>query len=1582
MNWSVSADQCSPPVEMPDWTSYEEIEPYIRRDYGRLFWRVIPVKLRSYVFAPTDAAAANLRAYRQSVSAEYESILTFIAGSWSQPKQHSDGSSAHGFDNFLESVIENPKSARLITSLTPFYSCQTLNEYHVTLVGAIERYESAIQRCERLLTEPEAAFLRETERQDLEAIQKGLIDTVDSAQQCIEVIARARRQIDRCERRLSDLSDQAAPYLGFTTLLSDDTLIAEANSLHDEAVAARQTSPIEHLPHSERIRIENCAEQAATLSQRLQDSQALFADMHAMRLRELSVFALAMFEGRDQPVGTPDSQPEVGSAFHMTVDELQTELVAFASGPSPKYVADHRVEELDRYESALSEQTECLQNQLATWQDELHDVDQQAAEYIKLEEYLQDDSLIDRVDRLESEIAAVLEKTPLSIFAHGIVREFATIDRRTSQLKQELKKSRGRFARSEIQQLEQQCVTILDGFEAWSGNHIEREIETRSLVERKLSIGNRVSAIAEFLTAPYRVHVDDHRIDLLLQLQEELARQELAVAKTVETINQRLKTVEQDASPYLELEEYLESDDLLETIWGLQGKITSLRNQAPLKLVTDQVYDEFQNVERGLSSLLQNLRDSRRRFAMQQHERACESVNETLTEIQSQLEPAKKEGKSIESPDVIRETLEEAHTEIEQTRTAPWGTHLTDDELAMLNELDLQVSNQEEFIAEKLAFDEKLDSQKENYEALRAEAAPYLEYDRYLTDPARAELTDSIEDFKSEVDSVASEIQFELLADADRDRLYGLKQDAIDLRSHLTDYNRVFVMIQRQECTSLFSGIGPNNLDLTEQQERAVIRNGIYNQVIAAAGTGKTLALTTRVAYLVHQQGISPERILVVTYTNEATDEMEDRLEHNFGITGAEVRTIHSFGYRIIQEAKSDYVEAIDSTEIINFIDGQIRNAREATTSTFLDHFYQFLVHFDDVYYDEADFETRQEYVETRAAQEYVTLKGTEVKSRAEKLIADFLYIHQVEYQYEDRATWATSASDKAGYTPDFYLPDDDLYIEHWGIDETGSVAPWFTQSSAEYRDKMEWAREQFEGTAHELVGTYEFEHEAGRLRQVLSHRLSLHNVELNQMSFEELVDTAFEYNNREGWIKSRLKQFLMNAKRFDVKPDAIKENLNPDNPRQYHFGQCGIHLLKEYVLYLHRNELVDFTDMIQDAVELVQANQKQYSQRYDHILVDEFQDVGKGVLDLIRELTGEVGAKLFAVGDDWQSIYSFQGAVIEYFTNFAEHFGDPVRTDLTVNFRSPEQIVSAGNSLIDENSGQLDKTVEAWIEHDSVPRVHPVRGYQFFDYVRRVRQYTVDLVREYCDNGTDPADIMILCRYDDAVPYLDEIKDGLQSQNIPYVGKSDQYRGPNGQADDGVSVYSLYQAKGREAERVILIHAAEGPFGFPSEGRDSELLEPVQPLSLGGIEEERRAFYVAITRAERTLDILTRGGQESRFLDEIDESTTLVDTGKVEPLDDPGELMSVTAQVDKLLDPWNKQHQRGILADKHGGSARFVSWQSGDPPTLHKGEWYNISGARVNQFKDEKELILSNDCSIEELENEPTIAKLIGFED
>lgn len=1090
---------------------------------------------------------------------------------------------------------------------------------------------------------------------------------------------------------------------------------------------------------------------------------------------------------------------------------------------------------------------------------------------------------------------------------------------------------------------------------------------------------------AAFLREDERSYLERIHTTLAHSVYEGTKRKNRLVAKRKETLTLIVQEmterrgevvqVEKRAEPYLESETVGGIGELVSDVQAIEDRLYSVKDEQPVERVDHTLATEFTELEQRISTLRTELEQRQLDIAENKLEQVLATIREVLPKTEQTVRSAKKRGKVLNSPETLLEEIESAREKIQSFCESPHASVVSADQITDIRDYESELEEYRSYIEEKRWFDAEFNTRVDAFHRLQDDAAPYVEFERYLTEPRRAALNEQIQTLQTELRCLADEADFAVLGAIDEERLANLRTNVRSIKTHLKGYNPVFVRQQRETYAELFGEIGPADLTLTAEQQRAVVRNGVYNQVIAAAGTGKTLTLTARVAYLIEAQDIDPHRVLVVTYTNKATEEMQERLANQFGITDVEVRTINSFAYKLLQNAADGTIDVVDDNDKINLIDQEIRAARN-DQSEFLDHYYEFLVHYNDVYFEDADFETKQEYVETRKNTTYVTLKGTEVKSRAEKLIADFLFKNSITYQYEDQATWAETDSDKSGYAPDFHLPTYDVYIEHWGVDESGSVAPWFSWSTQQYHEKIQWARQQFGDSEYTLINTYEFEHEAGRLKDVLRHRLRHHGVVLDRMEFEDFVEEAFDYEHRERWIKQQFKSFIENAKLFGLSPDEIGKNLSPRNPRQYHFGQCGIHLLKQYSSYLTRHDLIDFTDQIRNAINLIQNNPHTYKTQYDHVLVDEFQDIGAEKVELVQELTGPEAARLFAVGDDWQSIYSFQGANIQYLTEFDEYFDTAVRTDLTANFRSPPSVIDAGNALINRNSEQLSKTVRATTDFDTTPRVHPLRGYRetFYDYVRCVRNYTTSLVRRYLDAGADPSEIMILCRYDDARPFLDKIKAGLQTQEVPYVGKdrAKQYRGPDGEAEDGVSVYAVHQAKGREANYVIVVDLVEGSYGFPPDDRENELLTPVQPLGVGGIEEERRLFYVAITRAKRRVDLLTRANQESRFLDEISEYTQIVDTGRVEPLEDVGDRMTIEVRVAELLESRWKQHQRGVLMDRYCGSAQFVSWMNDMPPTLERGEWYRLSDVLVDEYNDQKELVISNDRSVTHLPDGP----------
>lgn len=866
---------------------------------------------------------------------------------------------------------------------------------------------------------------------------------------------------------------------------------------------------------------------------------------------------------------------------------------------------------------------------------------------------------------------------------------------------------------------------------------------------------------------------------------------------------------------------------------------------------------------------------------------------------------------------------------------------------------------------------------------------PYVEMKSYLTGHDQERFASSSATLQSELRTLRSSVKNTNGLATDHTLIRGFERTLAEIDQILTDrdrYNDRFVEIELERRQSFFDAVGHDETTLDRNQREAVIRNDSYNRVIAGAGTGKTLVLTTRVAYLVKYQNVDPADLLVVTFLNKAAEEMKRRLREEFDITGVEASTLHSFGYSVIENTTNRKPDVFDEDDLEHLVDDVLEQRTELIPETFYEHFSNFLLQSELPTVDETDFETKEEFVEHLRDQDYETLGGESVKSRAEKLIADFLYIHQVEYTYEYRADLnqsqsqgdqtkndaestnsdADTAAAISAYKPDFYLPEADIWIEHFGIDEDGNVAEWFTQSSEEYIDKIHWAREVFDDRDTVLIETYQFEFDTGRLRQALTHRLTHHGVSLNQQPYEELVNETYELHNRNIPIQQMFARFIELARTFEIGASEIPSRLSPDQPAQYYFGMCGGLLLNAYETQLRKSGNIDYTDMIYEAASILSSGLDPDTLGYEHVLIDEFQDIGQDQLQLITQLSGSDDAQLFAVGDDWQSIYSFQGAVVDLFINFEDRFEYTATTTLDTNYRSPSQLVKASVELIDQNETQVDKQTTAASDAPAAVVKHLLGGYREYDYLKYTAGLVGHLVADYLDSGCDPNEIMVLCRYDDAVSHLDAVRKQLNEQSIPYT------TGNGNDQQDGVTVCSVHQAKGREADHVIVTHASEDGMGFPATDRNSELLDPVREVDMNTLAEERRLFYVAITRSARTLDVITKSNQEdqSRFIDEIDQYVdTARNADRIVTLDPTENQNTLQARVAHLWDDTHvKKHQGGVLED-HTDSVKFVSWANTDPPTVETDTWYRFEDISVNEYKGDPQVVINGFTELTEID-------------
>ncbi len=364
----------------------------------------------------------------------------------------------------------------------------------------------------------------------------------------------------------------------------------------------------------------------------------------------------------------------------------------------------------------------------------------------------------------------------------------------------------------------------------------------------------------------------------------------------------------------------------------------------------------------------------------------------------------------------------------------------------------------------------------------------------------------------------------------------------------------------------------------------------------------------------------------------------------------------------------------------------------------------------------------------------------------------------------------------------------------------------------------------------------------------------------------ETLIQLVFKGTNAKFELANLAFSFVQIAKSnmFTVEEIAERIKSKQYTKKQKQFGTIAIEVFKKYQEYLTKEGKIDFNDMINTSVELVRRNPQNYLDRYDHILVDDFQDISFQRMELIKCFVNERSTtKLFCVGDDWQSIYQFTGSDVRFFVDFPNHFSDPEFSYLFQNYRSTQTIVNAANSLIANNPHQLKKATYSrrtspipilLIELSS--RAAP-KGKIPAPYVRK-------LIELLLKEGENANDIMVLSRYNRT---LKDIEVHCGAEGVPIREKT-------GNLKEGARFYSVHKSKGTENRHVILTDLTSGLYGFPCEVQDSRVLEPAKRFpSKSFVEEERRLFYVALTRSKQNLYLFTVENNWSMFLHEIEAS-------------------------------------------------------------------------------------------------------------
>ena len=707
----------------------------------------------------------------------------------------------------------------------------------------------------------------------------------------------------------------------------------------------------------------------------------------------------------------------------------------------------------------------------------------------------------------------------------------------------------------------------------------------------------------------------------------------------------------------------------------------------------------------------------------------------------------------------------------------------------------------------------------------------------------------------------------------------------INLDEEVENRNTIYIDTELKNNEALFNDIDGKSLD--HQQRLAVVTDEMSNLIIAGAGAGKTLTIAAKVKYLVEIKGIKIEDILLISFTNKSLMEMQDRIVNKLNLN-VECMTFHKLGVNIISNESGikPNISSIKMEQVINkYMNEEIFN-NEKIIKNLVEYFGYYI----NIPPDWEKFETLAEKHEfdksldlntikgklqeekylndniEKLKKDLITIYGENVKSSEELIIANFLFLNGIKYTYEKSYEFKTGDLYHRQYKPDFFLDDYNIYIEHFGITEDNRV-PWLTDIEAEkYIDSMEWKKKLHFEKGTKLIETYSYYNTKGILISELERKLKEEHVKFEKVDFIDIFNTLYinKKNNYFIELSKLISTFIGLANSNDYKPNDLekmkeieKGNLFIEN-RTRLFLDIVIPIFKYYEKFLLDEESIDFNDMINRATKIINNNGVEVS--YKYIIIDEYQDISSGRQKLIKSIISKTDAKLMCVGDDYQSIYRFAGSDIGMFLNFEKYFGYYEELKIEKTYRNSQQLIDIAGEFIMKNENQISKKLIS-----KKTNTLPIRiiGYSI-DPVSALTNAIEDIVGRYGDES----EVMLLGRNNFDINII-------ENNNLFHFKKNRQSDGLylNFSKYPKLRIFfiTVHSAKGLEAENVIIINGRNDLLGFPNKIADdpilSYLLTEPDHYPYG---EERRLFYVALTRTKNDVFLLTPDAKVSEFIKEL----------------------------------------------------------------------------------------------------------------
>lgn len=738
--------------------------------------------------------------------------------------------------------------------------------------------------------------------------------------------------------------------------------------------------------------------------------------------------------------------------------------------------------------------------------------------------------------------------------------------------------------------------------------------------------------------------------------------------------------------------------------------------------------------------------------------------------------------------------------------------------------------------------------------------------------------------------------------------------------------NERYINQELKDNSDLFDDLDGKSLD--SQQREAIVVDEDAVKVIAGAGSGKTFTIQGKVKYLTEKRDVDPSEILAISFSNASVDDLKERIAKPI-----DIKTFHKVGKDILTQYNQYSRPDTSALKRIIKRYLTKKALKNEDISKKLIEFFSFYINVppseDDIKYEGdlldwqegVDFSTLKRRFKNKQRE---TLNNEIVRSYEELYIANFLFIYGIKYTYEKIYSYPNKNFEREfnkfkeflfsfneeipdelknditkdllnltdifeeyeikDYLPDFYLDDYNIYIEHFGLNRNCENHLIGGKSSEEYVKEMEWKRKVHKKYGTTLIETFSYYQSENRLLTRLAEKLQAQGVEFNEIEYREVYRILLENKTIKEWedfivlLKTFIELFKGNNydetkfKEFYDYVGGLKDSFSKD--RTIAFLKIVEEIYNDYEAYLLKIKKIDFNDMINKASDCIVKNGLDLP--YKYIIVDEYQDTSFTRYNLLRNICDSIGAKIMVVGDDWQSIYSFSGCDVNIFTKFDNFFDVCETRYIEKTYRNSQQLIDASSNFVMKNPDQTRKELKS-----SKSLKYPIKLVNFdndFDEILKFELIIKNIINQSTFKNKK---ILILGRNNKDIFNLLKnfnVENEYGKRKFEILGDEDKLRRNKfvkivyrESPDVNIEYRTVHQSKGLECDNVILINLKNWKAGFPNKMVDDPVLNFVKRNGDSfSYAEERRLFYVALTRTKNNVYLLAPYFKSSVFVQEL----------------------------------------------------------------------------------------------------------------